>query len=393
MQGNPVGLILRAIPVLVWLCLSGTVAVRAQVAPLEDPTGFWLVAETGPPVSQGLASIPILGLAVRAQIGNPRAIWEIRRENDVYTIAIPERDLVFSGLSVADGGFRGEIPDAGTPQGRISLDIRIADGQLTGRLAFPNYSFELAGRQPESVAALRQAYIAARARLEELDGPYVVPEIERLRQENIVLIERVRRVENELRQRGASAAVRPQAVEPLPAPRISVRGMTATLAATRATALRAAPDPGARIVASLAAGQPIVRLADAAIPGWLLAADTRGAIGYVQASMTGPAATAASSSAARTTREISISFPAWDPGRTGRRMTVLDPGFVSLVGRVRGDAALRDVRIVDGQTVFNPDGSFTSVVPVPREGRKIRIEASFASGPATILEFEIAVGR
>jgi hypothetical protein len=393
MQGNTVGLILRAVLVLVGLCLSGPVSVRAQVAPLEDPTGFWLVAETGPPVSQGLASIPILGLAVRAQIGNPRAIWEIRRENDAYTIAIPERDLVFSGLAVADGRFHGEIPDAGTPQGRISLDIRIADGRLTGRLAFPNYSFELAGRPPESVEALRQAYVAARARLDELDGPYVVPEIERLRQENIVLIERVRRVENELRQRGASAAVRPQAVEPLPDPRISVRGMAATLATSRATALRAAPEPGAKIVAPLAAGQPLVRLADATIPGWLLAADARGAIGYIQAAMTGPAATAASPAAARATREISISFPAWDPGRTGRRMTVLDPGFVSLVGRVRGDGTLRDVRIVDGQTVFNPDGSFTSVVPVPREGRKIRIEASFANGPASILEFEIAVGR
>jgi hypothetical protein len=392
MQGNTVGLILRAVPVLVWLCLSGPMPVRAQVAPLEDPTGFWLVAETGPPVNQGLASIPILGLAVRAQIGNPRAIWEIRRENGTYTIEIPARDLVFGGLSATDGRFRADIPDASTQQGRISLDVRIADGRLTGRLAFPNHAFELEGRPPESVGALRQAYVTARARLEELDGPYVVPEIERLRQENIVLIERVRRVENELRQRGTSGAVRPQAADPQSGPRISVRGMTATLAASRATALRAAPDPGAQAVAPVAAGQSLVRLADAAIPGWLLVADARGAVGYVQASMTGPAATAAAL-AARAAREISISFPAWDAGRTGRRMTVLDPGFVSLVGRVRGDAALRDVRIADGQTVFNPDGSFTSVVPVPREGRKVRIEASFASGPATILEFDIAVGR
>jgi hypothetical protein len=392
MQGNTVGLILRAVLVLVWLCLSGPMPVRAQAAPLEDPTGFWLVAETGPPVNQGLASIPILGLAVRAQIGNPRAIWEIRRENGTYTIEIPARDLVFGGLSATDGRFRADIPDTSTQQGRISLDVRIADGRLTGRLAFPNHAFELEGRPPESVGALRQAYVAARARLDELDGPYVVPEIERLRQENIVLIERVRRVENELRQRGTSGAVRPQAADPQSGPRISVRGMTSTLAASRATALRAAPDPGAQAVAPVAAGQSLVRLADAAIPGWLLVADARGAVGYVQASMTGPAATAAAL-AARAAREISISFPAWDAGRTGRRMTVLDPGFVSLVGRVRGDAALRDVRIADGQTVFNPDGSFTSVVPVPREGRKVRIEASFASGPATILEFDIAVGR
>lgn len=392
MQGNTVGLILRAVLVLVWLCLSGPMPVRAQAAPLEDPTGFWLVAETGPPVNQGLASIPILGLAVRAQIGNPRAIWEIRRENGTYTIEIPARDLVFGGLSATDGRFRADIPDTSTQQGRISLDVRIADGRLTGRLAFPNHAFELEGRPPESVGALRQAYVAARARLDELDGPYVVPEIERLRQENIVLIERVRRVENELRQRGTSGAVRPQAADPQSGPRISVRGMTSTLVASRATALRAAPDPGAQAVAPVAAGQSLVRLADAAIPGWLLVADARGAVGYVQASMTGPAATAAAL-AARAAREISISFPAWDAGRTGRRMTVLDPGFVSLVGRVRGDAALRDVRIADGQTVFNPDGSFTSVVPVPREGRKVRIEASFASGPATILEFDIAVGR
>ena len=393
MQGNSLGLILRAVPVLVWLCLSGPVPARAQVAPLEDPSGFWLVAETGPPVNQGLASIPILGLAVRAQIGNPRTIWEIRRENGTYTIEIPARDLVFSGLASADGRFRAEIPDAGTPQGRISLDVRIADGRLTGRLAFPSHAFELAGRLPESVETLRQAYVAARARLEELDGPYVVPEIERLRQENIVLIERVRRVENELRQRVAPSAVRPPPAEAQSGPRISVRGMTGTLAVSRATALRAAPDPGAQIVAPAAVGQPLVRLAEATIPGWLLVADARGTVGFVQAAMTGPASTAAAPAATRAAREISISFPAWDPGRIGRRMTVLDPGFVSLVGRVRGDATLRDVRIADGQTVFNPDGSFTSVVPVPREGRKIRIEASFATGPASILEFEIAVGR
>ena len=74
-------------------------------------------------------------------------------------------------------------------------------------------------------------------------------------------------------------------------------------------------------------------------------------------------------------------------------MTVADPGFVSLVGRIRGDAQLREIRIADAQTVFNPDGSFTSVMPVSREGRKVRIEALFASGPPALLEFEILVGK
>jgi hypothetical protein len=97
--------------------------------------------------------------------------------------------------------------------------------------------------------------------------------------------------------------------------------------------------------------------------------------------------------AARAAREITISFPAWDNGRVGRRMSVAEPGFVSLVGRVRGDAALREVRIPEAQTVFNPDGSFTSVLPVPREGRKVRVEAQFAAGPPAVLEFEIGVGR
>lgn len=74
-------------------------------------------------------------------------------------------------------------------------------------------------------------------------------------------------------------------------------------------------------------------------------------------------------------------------------MTVPEPGYVSLVGRVRGDGLLREVRIADAQTVSNPDGSFTAVLAVPREGRRVRIEAAFASGPAAVSEFDIAVGR
>ncbi|MBL8832734.1 MAG: hypothetical protein JNL71_10125 [Rhodospirillales bacterium] len=363
---------------------------HAQISPLDDPTGFWLVVESGPPVNQGLASIPLLGLAVRSQIGNPRAIWEIRREGERYTIDIQTRAIQFAGLALSEGAFRGEIADPNSTGGRIALDIRIADGRLKGKLAFPTHTFELDGRPPESVEALRQAYAATNARLSELDGPYVVPEIERLRQENIVLIERIQRVEGELRQRGQTAAVRPPQPDATATPRISVRGLTGDLAATRATALRAAPDGAAPIVAPVATGQILIRLAEAPAAGWLLVADARGIVGYVQAAQTGPVAAAP---AARAAREIAISFPAWDPGRAGRRMTVADPGFVSLVGRVRGDAALRDVRIGDGQTVFNPDGSFTSVLPVPREGRKVRIEAVYASGPPTILEFEIGVGK
>jgi hypothetical protein len=60
---------------------------------------------------------------------------------------------------------------------------------------------------------------------------------------------------------------------------------------------------------------------------------------------------------------------------------------------VRGNGNLRDIRIADAQTVSNPDGSFTAVLPVPREGRRVRIEAIFATGLAAISEFEIAVGR
>ncbi|MFY7780567.1 MAG: hypothetical protein ACOVQI_05515, partial [Tagaea sp.] len=93
----------------------------------------------------------------------------------------------------------------------------------------------------------------------------------------------------------------------------------------------------------------------------------------------------------RSAREIQVAFPAWDPGRTGRRMTVADPGFVSLVGRVRADAPLTALRIADAQVVFNADGSFTAVVEVPREGRRVRIDASFAQGPGTALEFDVAV--
>jgi hypothetical protein len=99
-----------------------------------------------------------------------------------------------------------------------------------------------------------------------------------------------------------------------------------------------------------------------------------------------------SAAAPRATREIQIAFPAWDSGRAGRRMTVADPGFVSLVGRVRADAALTGLRIADAQIVFNADGSFTAVVEIPREGRRVRIDATFAQGPGASLEFEMAVG-
>ncbi|MBI3505382.1 MAG: hypothetical protein HY059_11110 [Proteobacteria bacterium] len=374
---------------LAWLVHAAPALAQNDASPLDDPTGFWLVAETGPPVNQGIASIPIIGLAVRAQIGNPRAVWEIRREGDVYSIDIPSRSLSFRGLSFADRKFHAEAVDTGTPSGRIVLEVSIADGRLAGRLAYPAYAFELDGRPPESVEALRQAFVMARGRLAEIDGPYVVPEIEKLRQENVVLIERIRRVEAELRQRGG--AVRPPAAEPTLSARISMRGVVADLSVARAAALRAAPDANGAIVAQLAGGSPLVRLGEAPVPGWLLVADTRGVVGYLQTVQTAAVSSPAAAAVLRAPREISISFPIWDSGRSGRRMTVADPGFVSLVGRVRGDAPLRDVRIADSQTVFNPDGSFTSVVPVPREGRKVRIEASFASGPAAILEFEIIV--
>ncbi len=391
MQGNPIGLILRALAVLAWLVHAIPAHAQDVASPLEDPTGFWLVAETGPPVNQGIASIPLLGLAVRAQIGNPRAIWEIRREGDGYSIEIPSRSLAFKGLAFGGRKFHAEAPDTGTPSGKIVLDATIADGRLTGRLAYPNYAFELDGRLPESVEALRQAYAAASGRLAEIDGPYVVPEIEKLRQENLVLIERIRRVEGELRQRGSS----PRTSGPESAattPRISMRGVVADLSTARPTALRATPEAAGAVVSQLAGGTPLVRLGEATARGWLLVADARGTVGYVQSTQTATA-TPGSAAMPRATREISISFPQWDAGRAGKRMGVAEPGFVSIVGRVRGDAPLRDVRISDAQTVFNPDGSFTSVLPVPREGRKVRIDATFASGPPAVLEFEIHVTK
>ena len=385
-------MILRAFAVVACLVHAAPVYAQIDSSPLDDPTGFWLVAETGPPVNQGIASIPLLGLAVRAQIGNPRAIWEIRREGDSFSIEIPSRSLAFKGLAFSGRKFHAEAIDTGTPTGKITLDATIVDGRLTGRLAYPSFGFDLDGRPPESVEALRQAFAIASSRLAEIDGPYVVPEIEKLRQENLVLIERIGRVEGELRQRGGT--VRAPAADPVAAaiPRISMRGVVADLSTARPTALRATPDAAGAVTAQLAGGAPLVRLGEAAISGWLLVADARGVVGYVQATQTATAS-AGPATAPRTTREISISFPQWDAGRSGKRMSVAEPGFVSVVGRVRGDAPLRDVRVADSQTVFNPDGSFTSVVPVPREGRKVRIDAVFASGPAAILEFEIQVSR
>ncbi len=364
---------------------------------LKDPTGFWLVAETGPPVSAGLASIPIFGAAARAQIGNPRAVWDIRRETDnSLSIQIRPRDLLFRNVAVAGDALTAEAPAPDNPNTRVRLDVRIANGQLSGTLAFEGFSLSLEGRPPPSVIALREAFVGARTRLDEIDGPYAIPEIEKLRLENIVLIERIRRVEGELAARAPNRAA--PAASPAPSAalggQIAMRGLGLDLQTRGVARLRSAPDAAAPQIASLPAGQPLAKLGDAARGGWSLVATAQGTVGYVAAGEVGPIAqTSAAAGAARAGREISVSFPSWDAGRVGRRMTVAEPGFISLVGRVRGEGNLREVRIADAQTVSNRDGSFTAVVPVEREGRRVRIEALFAAGPPAVLEFEIAVGR
>ncbi|MFM7346825.1 MAG: hypothetical protein ACKO1J_15825 [Tagaea sp.] len=309
---------------LIAACLAALLAIwpaaaQAPASPLDDPTGFWLVAERGPPVNEALANIPILGANLRPRIGNPRAVWDIRREGDGYAIEIRPRGLIFKPARLTDGVFTGEAADPDNPQGRVRLEARIAEGRLTGKLVYADFELMLQGAPPESVEALRQAYAMTRARLDEFEGPYALPEIERLRAENLVLIERIRRVEGELQARSI-----------------------------------APPPPRPAQLAPPAASQ--------------------------------------SASVPRAGREIQIAFPAWDPGRAGRRMTVAEPGFVSLVGRVRADAALMALRISDAQVVFNADGSFTAVVEVPREGRRVRIDASFAQGPGATLEFDVAIG-
>jgi hypothetical protein len=156
--------------------------------------------------------------------------------------------------------------------------------------------------------------------------------------------------------------------------------------------LKAAPANGSETRATIPAGQTFYRLADAGVPGWIFAADQRGTVGFLEISRLAPAAPIALT-ASRSAREISVSFPAWDQGRVGKRMTISDAGYISVIGRIRGDAPLSDVQIADAQTVFNADGSFTSVMAVPREGRKVRIEAFFQSGPPVRLDFEISVAQ
>lgn len=377
--------------VLATVFLTATAAAQSPASPLDDPTGFWLVAERGPPVNETLANIPILGANLRPRIGNPRAVWDIRREDGgVYAIEIRPRGLVFRPARLIDGVFSGETADPDNPQGRVRLEAKIDEGRLTGRLIYADFELTLQGAPPESIEALRQAYAMTRARLDEFEGPYALPEIERLRAENIVLIERIRRVEGELRARGG--VVPPSRPASLAGPgAIVTRGLVADVATQRATALRAAPDDTAEAIEALPAGRPLIRLADAARPGWILAATPEGTLGYVPSAALGARAPQ-SATAPRAAREIQIAFPAWDPGRAGRRMTVADPGFVSLVGRVRADVALTGLRIADAQVVFNTDGSFTAVVEIPREGRRVRVEATFAQGPAASLEFDVAVG-
>ena len=380
------------------LLLALPAAAQEQPSPLDDPAGFWLVAETGPDVNETLASIPLFGANLRTRVGNPRAVWDIRRENGALTIEIQPRGIVFKPARFADGHFTGDAVDPANQQQRVKLDARLADGRLTGKLIFADFELAIEGRPPESTEALRQAYAMARAKLDEYEGPYALAEIERLRAENLVLIERIQRVEGELARRPQTAtaptrtAPAPPSEAPLVAtPRISTRGLVADVVTTRATELRAAADAQSANVETLPAGRPLVRLGEATVAGWSLVATGGGVVGFVPSAAIGsrPPVTA---SVARAPREIQINFPAWDPGRTGRRMTVSDPGFVSLVGRVRGDGTLTDLKIEDAQVVFNADGSFTAVVEVPPQGRHVRIDASFGQGPVTTLDFDIAVG-
>lgn len=374
---------------LVWLATAAGVAAQILPAADETPAGLWIVAETGPPVSQGLAALPLFGAALRNRIGNPRAIWDVRPDGDRYAVDLLPRGIAFRGVTFADGRLFGETVDPDNPQARLRLDVAVQGGRLKGRLDFADFTLEIDGRLPESVETLRQAHDAARVRLDELEGPYAIAEIEKLRLENIVLIERIARVENELRQGGRAAA--PNAAAPM---RLAARAVSADWSIARATVLRAGPDTNAAAIGPLGQGVGVQRIGEATVPGWTLVADLRGVIGYVQTAQLAPRVQPVTASAAPSAaREITISFPAWDQGRTGRRMTVAEPGYVSLVGRVRGNGNLRDIRIADAQTVSNPDGSFTAVLPVPREGRRVRIEAIFATGPAAISEFEIAVGR
>ncbi len=374
---------------LVWLATAAGVAAQMPPAADETPAGLWIVAETGPPVSQGLAALPLFGAALRNRIGNPRAIWDVRPDGDRYAVDLLPRGIAFRGVTFADGRLFGETVDPDNPQARLRLDVAVQGGRLKGRLDFADFTLEIDGRLPESVETLRQAHDAARVRLDELEGPYAIAEIEKLRLENIVLIERIARVENELRQGGRAAA--PNAAAPM---RLAARAVSADWSIARATVLRAGPDTNAAAIGPLGQGVGVQRIGEATVPGWTLVADLRGVIGYVQTAQLAPRVQPVTASAAPSAaREITISFPAWDQGRTGRRMTVAEPGYVSLVGRVRGNGNLRDIRIADAQTVSNPDGSFTAVLPVPREGRRVRIEAIFATGPAAISEFEIAVGR
>jgi len=197
---------------LAGLFLTGSFSTsRAQDVPalLDDPTGFWLVAERGPPVSAGLAAIPIFGASARAQIGNPRAVWDIRREGDGLAIQIRPRDLLFRNVAAVGDRLKAELADPDNPNARVRLDIKIADGQLTGTLAFESFSLALEGRPPPSVVALRDAFVAARTRVDELENPYAIPENEKLRLENLVLIERIRRVEGELAARGTARPASP----------------------------------------------------------------------------------------------------------------------------------------------------------------------------------------
>lgn len=381
------------------LLLALPAAAQEQSSPLDDPAGFWLVAETGPDVNETLASIPLFGANLRARVGNPRAVWDIRRENGALMIEIQPRGIVFKPARFADGQFTGDAVDPANQAQRVKLDARLAEGRLTGKLIFTDFELAIDGRPPESVEALRQAYAMARTKLDEYEGPYALAEIERLRAENIVLIQRIQRVEGELARRPAAAPARTASAAPGPAaeaplvatPRISTRGLVADVVTTRATELRAAADTQSPNVEILPAGRPLVRLGEATVTGWSLVATGGGVVGFVPTAAIGsrPPVTA---SVARAPREIQINFPAWDPGRTGRRMTVSDPGFVSLVGRVRGDGTLTDLKIEDAQVVFNADGSFTAVVEVPPQGRHVRIDASFGQNAVTTLDFDIAVG-
>ncbi len=92
-----------------------------------NPSGIWLVDESGVKLESTMAKIPLFGVILGPNAARTNVAWIIDKTGGGVEIRIPERDIRVSGLTDNAGRIFGSGPDT-------SIDIAYDDQRFTGTL-------------------------------------------------------------------------------------------------------------------------------------------------------------------------------------------------------------------------------------------------------------------